>query len=570
MQTRILMTTLLVVAALAAPAGASTDSPWSDGHPHRTLRYGTPAQAGLVATHLDRIDGQVQSGMQPQPTHPRFPGAVALVARRGVIAEHDAYGHALLYADDRSQLPPQERVAMRRDTIFDLASISKLFTGISVVRLIEQGRVELEAPVARYVPEFAHNGKGAVTVRQLLTHTSGLPAWKALYSEYETREERLAAVLGSELDNPPGAAYVYSDLGYIALGVLVERVSGASLDDYVAANITRPLAMDDTMYNPPPELADRIAATEYQPWTGRGMVRGSVHDENAWSLGGVAGHAGVFSTARDMAVLAQALLNGGRYGRQRVLGREAVELMMANYNSRFAGQDHGLGFELYQHWYMDALATPFSAGHTGYTGTSLTIDPTSQTIAILFTNRVHPSRSWGTINPWRRALSGVAARAVAVRPAAGDDAWFSGLDDGATDDLLLPLELPAGRKRLEFALWYDTEPGTDAVRLEASPDGGRTWQALQGTVRRAGSSSASQGVFTGYSGRVWHHASFALDAASGAVLLRWRYQTDALYHGRGAYVDDVRIAGPRGAIFDGEHRDAKEVWRASGWTPAED
>jgi Immune inhibitor A peptidase M6 len=167
------------------------------------------------------------------------------------------------------------------------------------------------------------------------------------------------------------------------------------------------------------------------------------------------------------------------------------------------------------------------------------------------------------VNPWRRALSGVAARAVPVRPAAGRDAWFSGLEDGVTDDLLLPLELPAGRKRLEFALWYDTEPVRDTVRLESSHDGGATWQALEGA-------SASHGVFTGYSGRRWHDVSFPLDALSGAVLLRWRYQTDALYHGRGVYVDDVRVAGPRGTVFDGERRGAERAWRASGWTPAED
>src|SRR5690606_31106535 len=177
----------------------------------------------------------------------------------------EATGWALRYADgEGTELPADERLPMRTDTIFDMASVSKLFTSIVVMQLVEAGKVELDAPVARYVPEFAENGKEAVTVRQLLTHTSGLPAWLPLWSQYPDVPSRLRAALTAEPVAEPGTAYEYSDLNLIALGVLAERVSGKPLDDLVADGITGPLGMRDTGYNPSPTLRDRIAATEYQ------------------------------------------------------------------------------------------------------------------------------------------------------------------------------------------------------------------------------------------------------------------------------------------------------------------
>ena len=172
----------------------------------------------------------------------------------------------------------------------------------------------------------------------------------------------------------PGTTYVYSDLNLITLGVLLERQTGSSLDRLVAQRITGPLGMKDTGYNPDPSLKPRIAATEFQSAPARGMVWGEVHDENAWSLGGVAGHAGVFSTAQDMAVLSQAMLNGGTYGGDRILSPSSVEAMTTNYNVAFPDDAHGLGFELDQRWYMSGLSGPRTAGHTGYTGTSVVID----------------------------------------------------------------------------------------------------------------------------------------------------------------------------------------------------
>jgi CubicO group peptidase (beta-lactamase class C family) len=204
----------------------------------------------------------------------------------------------------------------------------------------------------------------------------------------------------------PGAQFQYSDLGLITLAAIAERVTGAGLDELVRRHITEPLGMRDTMFNPAPALRTRCAATEEMPWTGRGMVRGQVHDEKAYHLRGVAGHAGLFSTAADLGRLAQALLAGGA----EVLRPQTVAAMLANRNGRFgADAAHGLGVELCQPWYMGRLAGRWSFGHTGFTGTSLVADPVRHTIAVLLSNRVHPSRRRGNINAARRALANAAA-----------------------------------------------------------------------------------------------------------------------------------------------------------------
>jgi CubicO group peptidase (beta-lactamase class C family) len=299
-----------------------------------------------------------------------------------------------------------------------------------VVQLIEEGRVSLESPLAAYLPEFAANGKQGVTVRQLLTHTSGYASWLPLWSAWPDRASRIEAVLDHPLADPAGSTYRYSDLNLITLGVLVERLRGESLDTVVRRHITAPLGMVDTGYNPADRA--RTAATEYQTAPPRGMVRGEVHDENAWSLGGVAGHAGVFSTADDLAILSQALLDGGTYRGHRILEHPSVELLVTDFNRAFPGDSHGLGFELDQRWYMDALSGPRTAGHTGYTGTSVVLDFASRSFAILLTNRVHPSRDWGSVNIARRAWAHGLARALPIRPQEWRTSWCSGGSDATT------------------------------------------------------------------------------------------------------------------------------------------
>lgn len=365
---------------------------------------------------IDAVAATAESFLVPPPgaAHPLYAGAVVLVAHAGHVVVHHACGWAVRYADrSGSELPPRQRVAMATDTIFDLASISKLFTTIVVLQHTGQDGIDLDLPVAHYLPAFAVGGKSAITVRQLLTHTSGLPAVLPLWRDHATPDERLAAVLAAVPATAPGAEYVYSDPNMITAGLVAEAVGGQPLDQLVQAGITAPLGMTDTGYTPDPGLKHRIAATEVEDDPPRGLVHGEVHDENAWSLGGVAGHAGVFGTARDLATLAQAILDGGSHDGARILDQAVVEAMLADENTAFPGHAHGLGFELNQPWFMGRLSSPAAVGHTGFTGTSLVIDFASESIVILLSNRVHPSRDWGSNNPARAAVADAWAAVLA-------------------------------------------------------------------------------------------------------------------------------------------------------------
>lgn len=546
----------------AGPATADDFSKPDRGFapPNTVLSDASPASLGLDPAPIAESVAQIHAREEaPAGGHPLFAGAVGVMAHEGRVVERDASGWALRYADATTELPRDEWEPMRTDTVFDLASVSKLFTSIAVVQLVEEGRVSLDSPVAAYLPEFAANGKAGVTVQQLLTHTSGFTAWLPLWSRYPDKASRIKAVMDQPLTNPAGSTYLYSDLNLITLGVMVERLRDAPLDVVVHDRITAPLGMTDTGYNPTDK--GRTAATEYQTAPPRGMVRGEVHDENAWSLGGVAGHAGVFSTADDLAVLSQALLNGGTYGGQRILSRASVEALMTNLNGDFPGDDHGLGFELNQRWYMDALSGPRTAGHTGYTGTSIVIDFTSRSFAILLTNRVHPSRSWGSINIARREWAHGLAASMGIRARHGDTAWFTGAENAATSTLSTPtLPVGLGGARLGFDLFLDTEE-TDLLHLERSTDGGTTWTAVPFEIVDRGEAAASDGVIAGSGTRRW--VQVRADLAPGAQQLRWRHTTDGGYLGRGVAVDDVLVAGPGGVLLDGER--TPEAFTADGW-----
>ena len=552
---RVTVTVAAMVAAIVAVGaalvpGTAVGAPPESGGRAPILRDSSPAQAGLVAGPIEQMVGDLSASLAPSPTRPLYAGGVVLAGYDGRIVQRTAAGFALRYADGGgTELPRDQWIPAQADTIYDLASVSKLFTSIVVVQQVEAGLLDLDHTVASYIPEFAVNGKQSVTLRQLLTHTSGFPAWLPLYSAYKTPEERIGAVYAATLTNPPGTKYLYSDLNMITAGKLVELVTGQTLDHVVRERITKPLGMIDTGYNPPAALRDRIAATEWQPSTGRGMVHGTVHDENAWSLGGVAGHAGVFSTADDLAVLAQTIVNGGAYGHARILSPESVDALVHNENSAFPGNAHGLGFELNQRWYMDALSSPQTVGHTGYTGTSLVIDLASRSFVILLTNRVHPSRDWGSNNPARRAVARDLALAIPVKASKGNEAWFSGVGDARTATLTVPLTL-GDRSKLDFDLWYDTE-STDVVTLESSADGGVTWRELD--------------RWSGWSGKQWNTQSVDLAKLSGAVQLRWRYTTDSLYQGRGVYVDGLRVTDGHQVLFDDSRSRDVETVRLQGW-----
>ncbi|MGC5363457.1 serine hydrolase [Streptomyces sp. DT24] len=565
--------------------GSGSGAETGDGAP--TLRHGSAARAGLLAGPLDQLVREAERFLGPSPTHPWYAGAVLLAGRGGTVALHRAIGFAVRYTayDEKTgagvEFPEDQRIAATEDTVFDLASVSKLFTSLLAVQQIERGRLRLEATVASYLPDFAGGGKQDVTVRQLLTHTSGFRSWIPLYGE-PTREGKLRLLWDEVPATEPGTAYLYSDLNLISLQLVLERITGRTLDVLLRDEITAPLGMHRTRYNPPASWRPGIAATEdaRPPWSGldRGLVWGEVHDENAYALGGVAGHAGVFSCAWDLAVLARALLNGGAYGRSRILSADSVELLFTDFNTAFPNDAHGLGFELYQHWYMGAMATPRTAGHTGFTGTSLVLDPTTDSFLVVLGNSVHPVRDWRSGSAPRVATANQLARAVPVRAPRGRAAWFSGMASGASATLTLPALRPgSARARLTCALWWDTEPGSDLLVLEASADAGTSWRPVPfttvpgGGTRHPEPEPRPEGTVSGWSGRVWHRLSADLAAWRGTeVRLRWRYVTDRLYVGRGVYVDAIRVEDGGRTVFDGTRAaDGRRV-EAVGWTASRD
>lgn len=520
-----------------------------------TLRDGPPKDVNLDPAPIRSAEDFLASWTKPDATgHPHFSGAVGLLAHDGVVVDRYAVGGAVRYADAAgTELPADQQVPMRNDTIFDMASISKLFTSIAVLQLVERGQLTVDTPVSRFFPEFATGDKAAITIKMLLTHVSGFDAdpIPSLWAGYPDIPSRRQAVLDSPLKNKPGTTYLYSDINLLTLGFIVEKLTGQPLDKVVHDRITGPLGMTDTGYNPPASKLNRIAATEFEANPPRGMVRGSVHDENAWSLGGVAGHAGVFSTAGDMAVLAQTILNGGSYRGHRVLSPDTVRLMLTNYNQQFPDDSHGLGFELDQPWYMGALASPVTAGHTGFTGTTLVIDPESRSFAILLTNRVHPSRNWGSINTARQVWATSLARAMAVKPAAGKDAWTSTLGNNAVATLSTrPITTQSDQARVSFYAFVDTEGSTDPLQLQTSTDG-VNWQPIALSVSGPGAPSGDVTSLSGHGHRAWWKVTAKLPQGAG-ISLRWRYGTDPNYTGRGVSVDGVKVTERGRALLDGE------------------
>jgi len=319
-----------------------------------------------------------------------------LVGHRGRVVFRKAYG-------SRALLP--EREPMTADTIFDLASLTKVVaTTPAVMKLLEQGKVRLNDPVVRYIPEFAagkEEGKDQVTVRHLLTHTSGLAPIPRKIAAPGGTEQVLKAIYDDGLVSPPGSRFLYSDCDFIVLGELVRRLSGVPLDEFVARNIFAPLGMHYTRFRPPVGWIPRIAPTEEidlpegaKAGSGRGRVlRGVVHDPRARSMGGVAGHAGLFSTADDLAIFCRMLLAGGvGPNGKRILAAVTVEKMTAPQTPPWSPTLRGLGWDI-DSTYSAPRGQLFplgSFGHSGFTGTSIWIDPASQTFVILLANSVHP------------------------------------------------------------------------------------------------------------------------------------------------------------------------------------
>ncbi len=359
---------------------------------------GTPAPTLAVATQATSVPslGVLDSIVRDAIHDDQIPGAVLLVWHDGQVIYRKAFGN-------RSLEPRRE--AMTVDTIFDIASLTKVVaTTTAVMQLVQKGEVRLNDPVAKYISEFAENGKEDITVRNLLTHFSGLRPDIDLTPPWEGRDAALRLSFAETPAYSPGSRFVYSDTNFIALGALVERVSGSTLDAYCAKKIFTPLRMTHTRFLPPAAWRRKIAPTEYDEQNK--MLRGVVHDPRARRMGGVAGHAGVFSTADDLSKFAQALLNGSP-----VLSKEMVEKMTTPQQPPTATVLRGLGWDIDSPFSSNRgdLLPVGSFGHTGFTGTSMWIDPTTRTFIILLTNAVHPRGKGSAVALRSKVATAVAA-----------------------------------------------------------------------------------------------------------------------------------------------------------------
>ena len=362
------------------------------------LATAKPEEVGMSTERLARLDGVLEAAIENEET----PGAAVLVGRRGRVVYRKAFGR-------RMEVPQQE--AMTLETVFDVASMTKVMaTATSILILVEEGKMSLSDRVSSYLPEFAKNGKETVTVLQLLTHFSGLRPDLDLDELWEGYETGIERALDEHLVAVPGTEFIYSDINYLVLAEIVRAVSGKRLDEFSYERVFKPLGLERTRFLPPPEWRSEIAPTEFREGE---MIRGIVHDPTAFRMEGVAGHAGLFSTIDDTAVYAQMILNRGEYDGTRILSPLSVRRMTTPQSPSGMENLRGLGFD---------IDTPFSGsrgdlfpsgsfGHTGFTGTSLWIDPYTEMFVIVFTNRIHPDGE-GNVVPLRKRIASVAAAAV--------------------------------------------------------------------------------------------------------------------------------------------------------------
>ena len=379
------------------------------------LPAAAPAAVGISAERLARMDAAIAASIEKKA----LPGAVVLVARHGKTVWRKAYG---------ARAVEPQREAMTLDTIFDLASLTKVVaTTTSIMMLVEQGKIRLGDPVTQFIPEMKGQGRDAITIEQLMTHVSGFAPDFDLRERWTGYDEGIKRLYREPLRTPPGTRFVYSDINYIALGEVVHRVSGLMLDEFARRHIFVRLGMRDTGFNPKARLRSRIAPTEkrggqmdYPGDSGADAgsesdqwLRGQVHDPTSFRMGGVAGHAGLFSTARDLAIFCRMLLNGGVYKGRRILSPMTIATMTRPRAVSETGAARGLGWD---------LATTFSSnrgdlfplgsfGHTGFTGTSIWIDPASDSFVIFLSNRVHPDGK-GDVGPLRGRVASIVASAI--------------------------------------------------------------------------------------------------------------------------------------------------------------
>jgi len=408
----------LVVAILVAFV-ASTTPPFAPQSP-------SPPRAGDPADlkKLEAIEPLVQQAVSEK----KLPGAVVLIGRGDLTLYQKAIG-------SRAVAPAAETMTL--DTIFDLASLTKVVaTTTSLMILVEGGKIRLSDRVASFIPGFERYGKGEITIRHLMTHVSGLRPDLDLGDAWSGSETAIGLAIEEVPIALPGERFVYSDINYFLLGDIVRRVSGQTLDRFAHDRIFEPLGMRDTMFVPPASLANRIAPTE-NAGAGLPMLRGVVHDPTARRMGGVAGHAGLFSTAADLAIFCRMLLDGGVYRGTRILSPLTVAKMTTPSTSSAERNVRGLGWDIDSAYSSNRgeLLPVGSFGHTGFTGTSLWIDPLTRMFVVFLSNRVHPDGK-GDVTPLRARVATIAASVVTDVPAnLRTAAAWTGRDFGASGTL---------------------------------------------------------------------------------------------------------------------------------------
>ena len=393
---------LLIIVLIAQPALAQ-------------LRIAKPETVSVSSVALARMDSVIADEIAQR----RLPGAVVLVGRKERVIWQKTYG-------SRAVEPAREVMTM--DTIFDVASLTKVVaTATSIMILVERGKLRLSDPVSLYIPELKGEGRESITIEQLLIHRSGYAPDFDLRERWTGYDEAIKRLIKEPLRNPPGTRFIYSDIGFIALGEVVKRVSGMPLDQFAKQNIFVPLQMRDTGFRPAATLRARIAPTEKRRGQlsylgdtpadigadGDMWLRGQVHDPTSYRMNGVAGHAGLFSTAKDLAIYAQMILNGGRIGGVRILSPLTVAEMTRPRLISNAGNTRGLGWDINSSFSTNRgeLFPLGSFGHTGFTGTSIWIDPSSQMFIVFLSNRVHPDGK-GDVGPLRGRVASIVAGAI--------------------------------------------------------------------------------------------------------------------------------------------------------------
>lgn len=391
-----------VVAPAPAPAPPPAEAPVPVQRiaPAATLVAAAPGEVGMDASLTATLDRLATAAIADRAAS----GISIAVGRWGRLVHLRGYG-----AVDWAPGSP----AVTDSTLFDMASVTKVVATTTAAAMLEEsGGLDLDQRVGWYLPGLRDTAKQHITVRQILTHRGGFEAFAPLYRQYRGREQYLAQIDARPLAYPTGTRTIYSDWDLVLAGLVIERIAGDSLDRFTDARIFRPLGMRDTRFRPGAGLRPRIAATEVD--SARGHIWGSVHDPNAYALGGVAGHAGLFSSARDMAVFAQMLLNGGEYGGVRILRPQTVARWTApqgGRSSRALGWDTPSNNSSAGHYF-----SPRSFGHTGYTGTSIWVDPERGLFVVILTNRVNPTSANQKQGPLRRAIADAVQSAIVDAP----------------------------------------------------------------------------------------------------------------------------------------------------------